>query len=77
MNHYDFQTAAREARIRANTPASLAAYERSQKSLAGGVSTGRSQSPLTKVLLPDSDVTNSAAAKPKALVTGGRNRPML
>ena len=29
MTHYDFQTAAREARIRANTPASLAAYERS------------------------------------------------
>ena len=39
MTTYDFQTAAREARIRANTPASLAAYERSQKSLAGGVST--------------------------------------
>jgi len=39
MNPYDFQTASREARIRANTPSSLAAYERSQKSLAGGVST--------------------------------------
>lgn len=39
MNSYDFQVTAREARIRANTPGSLAAYERSQKSLAGGVST--------------------------------------
>lgn len=39
MSHYDFDGAAREARIRANTPSSLAAYERSQKSLAGGVST--------------------------------------
>lgn len=39
MNPYDFQPAAREARIRANTPGSLAAYTRSQKSLAGGVST--------------------------------------
>ncbi|MCC6539176.1 MAG: aspartate aminotransferase family protein, partial [Bryobacterales bacterium] len=33
------QTTAREARIRANTPGSLAAYTRSQKNLAGGVST--------------------------------------
>ena len=39
MNTYDFQAEAREARVRANTPSSLAAYERSQKSLAGGVST--------------------------------------
>jgi len=39
MNSYDFQATAREERIRANTPGSLAAYERSQKSLAGGVST--------------------------------------
>jgi glutamate-1-semialdehyde 2,1-aminomutase len=39
MSQYDFQVAAREARIRANTPGSLSAYERSQKSLAGGVST--------------------------------------
>jgi len=39
MNSFDFDVAAREARIRANTPKSLAAYERSQKSLAGGVST--------------------------------------
>ncbi len=39
MKPYDFQPAERESRIRANTPASLAAYERSQRSLAGGVST--------------------------------------
>ena len=39
MSQYNFQVAAREARIRANTPGSLGAYERSQKSLAGGVST--------------------------------------
>jgi len=39
MNSYDFQVTAREARIRANTAGSLAAFERSQKSLAGGVST--------------------------------------
>ncbi len=39
MNPYDFQVAARETRIRKNTPGSLAAYVRSQKSLAGGVST--------------------------------------
>jgi glutamate-1-semialdehyde 2,1-aminomutase len=39
MNSYDFKAAAREARIRANTPGSLTAYERSQTSLAGGVST--------------------------------------
>lgn len=39
MNTYDFQDAIREASIRAKTPCSLAAYERSQKSLAGGVST--------------------------------------
>lgn len=39
MSTYDFKTAEREARVRANTPGSLAAYERSQKSLAGGVST--------------------------------------
>jgi glutamate-1-semialdehyde 2,1-aminomutase len=34
-----FQKAAREARVRARTQASLAAFERSQRSLAGGVST--------------------------------------
>lgn len=39
MNTFDFDVAAREARIRMNTPGSLAAYERSQRSLAGGVST--------------------------------------
>jgi len=39
MNSYDFQVTEREARIRANTPGSLSAYERSQRSLAGGVST--------------------------------------
>lgn len=39
MSQIDFAVAEREARIRANTPGSLAAYERSQKSLAGGVST--------------------------------------
>ncbi|MFN0100707.1 MAG: aspartate aminotransferase family protein [Bryobacteraceae bacterium] len=39
MTPYDFQVAEREARVRANTPGSLAAYERSRKSLAGGVST--------------------------------------
>lgn len=39
MNSYNFDVAAREARIRANTPGSRAAYERSRQSLAGGVST--------------------------------------
>lgn len=39
MSNFDFDYAAREARVRQNTPGSLAAYERSQKSLAGGVST--------------------------------------
>lgn len=39
MKTFDFNATEREARIRANTPGSLAAYERSQKSLAGGVST--------------------------------------
>jgi glutamate-1-semialdehyde 2,1-aminomutase len=39
MSTYDFKPAERQARICANTPSSRAAFERSQKSLAGGVST--------------------------------------